>query len=137
MRNPKLKIHGPEHHFLVPAVLLSSYYNVKRDYEEKENKIREATNFLSENFGVIMNIFTIIGLAAATCTTFSFLPQAIKVIKTKHTKDLSLAMYSTFTTGVFLWLVYGILIKDTPLIIANIITFIFAATILIMKIRYK
>jgi len=84
-----------------------------------------------------MNIFIIIGLAAATCTTFSFLPQAIKVIKTKHTKDLSLAMYSIFTAGVFLWLVYGILIKDIPLIVANIITFIFAATILIMKIRYK
>ena len=84
-----------------------------------------------------MNTFTIIGLVAASCTTFSFLPQAIKVIKTKHTKDLSLAMYSIFTTGVFLWLVYGVLVKDIPLIIANIITFIFAATILAMKIRYK
>ena len=84
-----------------------------------------------------MNTFTIIGLAAATCTTFSFLPQAIKVIKTKHTKDLSLAMYSIFTIGVFLWLVYGILVKDIPLIVANVVTFIFAATILITKIRYK
>jgi len=84
-----------------------------------------------------MNTFTIIGLAAATCTTFSFLPQAIKVIKTKHTKDLSLAMYSIFTTGVFLWLVYGVLVKDIPLIVANVVTLIFAVTILIMKIRYK
>jgi MtN3 and saliva related transmembrane protein len=84
-----------------------------------------------------MDTFTIIGLAAATCTTISFLPQAIQVIKTKHTKDLSLAMYSIFTTGIFLWLVYGILVKDIPLIIANVITFILAATILIMKLRYK
>ena len=84
-----------------------------------------------------MNIFTIIGLLAAICTTFSFLPQAIKVIRTKQTKDLSLVMYSVFTLGVFLWLMYGILVKDAPLIIANVITFILAATILIMKIRYK
>ena len=84
-----------------------------------------------------MNIITIIGLFAAACTTFSFLPQAIKVIKTKHTKDLSLGMYSIFTLGVLLWLIYGLLVKDLPLIIANIITLVFASTILIMKIRYK
>lgn len=84
-----------------------------------------------------MDTNTIIGLLAATCTTFSFLPQAIKVIKTKHTKDLSLVMYSVFTLGVFLWLVYGMLVGDIPLIIANIITFLFAATILVMKIKYK
>ena len=84
-----------------------------------------------------MNIYTIVGLAAATCTTLAFLPQAIKVIRTKQTKDLSLVMYSVFTLGVFLWLMYGILVEDAPLIIANIITFILAATILIMKIRYK
>ena len=84
-----------------------------------------------------MNVYTIVGLAAATCTTLAFLPQAIKVIRTKQTKDLSLVMYSVFTLGVFLWLMYGILVKDAPLIIANIITFVLAATILIMKIRYK
>ena len=84
-----------------------------------------------------MEIYTIIGLAAATCTTLAFLPQAIKVIKTRQTKDLSLVMYSIFTLGVLLWLAYGILVKDAPLIIANIITGILAAIILIMKIRYK
>jgi len=84
-----------------------------------------------------MSFITIIGLAAATLTTISFLPQAIKVIRTKHTKDLSLEMYSIFSGGVFLWLVYGILVNDLPLIICNAVTFIFAATILIMKIRYK
>ncbi len=84
-----------------------------------------------------MEINIIIGLAAAFCTTFSFLPQAIKVIKTKQTKDLSLVMYSVFTTGVLLWLMYGISVNDIPLIIANSITLIFALIILIMKIRYK
>lgn len=84
-----------------------------------------------------MDTFTIIGLVAATCTTISFVPQAIKTIKTKHTKDLSLVMYSTFTAGIFLWLVYGILVKDLPLIIANVITLLFASIILILKIKYK
>ncbi len=84
-----------------------------------------------------MSEITILGIIAATCTTFSFLPQAIKVIKTKQTKDLSLGMYTVFTIGVFFWLIYGIFLKEMPIIIANIITFIFAITILIMKIKYK
>lgn len=84
-----------------------------------------------------MNTFTIMGLVAATCTTISFVPQAIRTIKTKHTKDLSLAMYSILTIGIFLWLVYGILIKDLPLIIANTISLLFTSTILILKIKYK
>jgi MtN3 and saliva related transmembrane protein len=84
-----------------------------------------------------MDSITVIGLAAAACTTFSFLPQAIKVIRTKHTKDLSLGMYSILTVGVLLWLTYGILGKDLPVIIANSITSIFAMLILAMKIKYK
>jgi len=84
-----------------------------------------------------MDGYTIIGLAAATCTTFSFLPQALKIIRTRQTKDISLVMYSIFTMGVLLWLVYGILVKDVPLIVANIITLIFVATILIMKIKHE
>jgi len=84
-----------------------------------------------------MEAFTIIGLVAAVCTTISFLPQAIKVIKTKRTKDLSLAMYLTFSIGVFLWLVYGIMISELPVIIANAITLIFASTILVIKLKYK
>ncbi|MFT4762292.1 MAG: MtN3 and saliva related transmembrane protein [Paraglaciecola sp.] len=84
-----------------------------------------------------MNSITIIGLIAASFTTVSFLPQAIQVIKTKDTKGLSLSMYLIFTTGVFLWLVYGLLVQDIPLIISNLITFLLAAVILGMKIRYK
>lgn len=80
---------------------------------------------------------TILGLLAATCTTIAFLPQAIRTIKTRQTKDLSLGMYSILTTGVFLWLFYGILVGDLPLILANAITFIFAFIILIFKLKYK
>ena len=84
-----------------------------------------------------MELITILGLVAATCTAISFLPQAIKIIKTKHTKGLSLGMYALFTTGIFLWLVYGIFIKDLPVILANVITLIFAAIILFLIIKYK
>lgn len=84
-----------------------------------------------------MDTFTIIGLVAATCTTISFVPQALRTIKTKHTKDLSLTMYSLFTIGIFLWFVYGILVKDLPLMVANGITLLFTSTILILKIKYK
>ena len=84
-----------------------------------------------------MDIVPIIGLLAATGTTISFLPQAIKTIKTKETKDLSVGMYVVLTTGVFLWLVYGIILNDIPLIAANAVTFIFTSTILILIIKYK
>ena len=84
-----------------------------------------------------MEFITILGLIAATCTTVSFLPQAIKTIKTKHTKDLSLGMYFVLTTGVFLWLIYGILLKQLPIILANGISFIFTVTILSLIIKYK
>jgi len=65
------------------------------------------------------------------------LPQIIKSIKTKNTKDLSLLMYLILIMGVFLWLVYGILIESLPLIIANAIVILFSLTILILKIKYK
>ncbi|WP_369049070.1 SemiSWEET transporter [Tenacibaculum sp. UWU-22] len=84
-----------------------------------------------------MKAYTIIGLIAATCTTISFLPQAIQVIKTKHTKDLSLTMYLLFTVGIFLWFIYGLVISDLPMIIANGITLIFSSIILVMKLKYK
>lgn len=84
-----------------------------------------------------MNWITLIGLAAATGTTGAFLPQAIKTMRTKSTKDISLGMYSIITLGVILWIIYGILIKDLPVFLANAIVFLFTFTILILKVRYK
>lgn len=78
-----------------------------------------------------------IGYIAATLTTLSFLPQAIQVFKTKDVSSISLGMYCIFTTGVLMWLVYGALQTDWPIIVANVITFVLAFSILIMKIRYK
>ncbi len=84
-----------------------------------------------------MDYLLLLGLAAASCTTLAFVPQFIKVWKTQSTHDISLAMYIVVCTGVLLWLIYGLLIKDTPLIVANAVTFVLAGTILILKIRLK
>lgn len=64
---------------------------------------------------------TILGLAAAALTTFAFLPQALKTWRSKSVGDLSLATYGTFLVGIVLWLVYGLLIGDWPIIIANVV----------------
>ena len=83
-----------------------------------------------------MNYVEIIGFAAGISTTIAFLPQAIKTWKTRHTKDLSLGLFSLLTMGVFLWLAYGILINSWPIILANFFTLILASAILIFKLRY-
>lgn len=74
---------------------------------------------------------------AAALTTISFLPQVIKIVKTKHTKDISLLMYIIFMAGVLLWLFYGILLKEPPIIIGNGITLILVMIVLLFKIRYR
>jgi MtN3 and saliva related transmembrane protein len=84
----------------------------------------------------IQHIGDLIGALAATLTTTAFIPQAWHTWKTKHAKGISLGMYSTFTTGVALWLAYGLMIVSWPLIIANGITFVLALFILGMKIRF-
>ena len=81
-------------------------------------------------------IAIIIGLTAAFFTTFAFLPQAIKTIKTKHTKDLSLIMLVMTDLGLICWLVYGMLISSIPIIAANTVSIGLISTILIMKIMY-
>lgn len=76
----------------------------------------------------------VIGYLAATMTTLSFLPQAVLTLKTRDTDSLSLGMYSLFTAGVLLWLVYGIYLTNPAIIIANAITFVLASIILGFKI---
>ncbi|MBN9380330.1 MAG: SemiSWEET family sugar transporter [Chitinophagaceae bacterium] len=84
-----------------------------------------------------MTFITLIGLLAAACTTFSFLPQAIKTIRTKDTQSISLSMYALFTFGTLLWLLYGIFTDNLPVYLANGITLLFALIILGYKVRYK
>ena len=85
----------------------------------------------------MINWIMILGLTAALFTTTSLLPQAVKAIKTKKTGDLSLLTYFVLTTGVALWLIYGLIIKDIPVIAANGVALIFSLIILTLKIKYK
>lgn len=78
---------------------------------------------------------TWLGYLAATCTTAAFLPQVIKTLKTRDTRSISLGMYVLFVTGVGLWMAYGIVLGDRPIILANGITFMLSAVILVMKAR--
>ena len=75
-----------------------------------------------------------IGYVAGILTTTSFLPQAIMTLKTRDTESLSLGMYSIFTSGVFLWLIYGLYLDDVAIIYANAITLILASSILSIKV---
>ena len=84
-----------------------------------------------------MDWITSIGLLAATATTISFLPQVIKSWKTKETRDVSLVMYIILVIGLILWLFYGFLIKDLPLIIANIVTLALAGSVFFLKIKHR
>ncbi|PIB27280.1 hypothetical protein BFP77_12995 [Maribacter sp. 4U21] len=82
-----------------------------------------------------MDFTFIIGNLAAVLTTVSFLPQALKTIRTKDTKGLSLPMYVLFVSGVGLWLLYGMLNNQMPIIAGNLITFILAGTILLFMVK--
>jgi MtN3 and saliva related transmembrane protein len=84
-----------------------------------------------------MDYMTMIGLAAAALGGISLFPQLLKVLQTKSTKDISLGMIIIFSSSIFLWLVYGILMENSPIIIANFFGFIQALIILLFKLKYK
>ncbi|MES1148070.1 MAG: SemiSWEET transporter [Bradyrhizobium guangdongense] len=77
-----------------------------------------------------------LGFAAAGCTTLAYAPQFIKVWKTRSTEDISLGMFLMMVLGLVLWLVYGLLSGDAPLVVANAITIVLAGGILYMKLNY-
>ena len=79
----------------------------------------------------------LIGYLAAILTTCSFLPQAWLTFRTRDVSGISLGMYSVFTLGVALWLVYGLLLGAWPIVAANAITLALAIAILVMKLRFR
>jgi MtN3 and saliva related transmembrane protein len=81
-------------------------------------------------------LIDVIGAAGAMLTTLCWLPQALKVIREKETRALSLPATGAFTAGVVLWLIYGVAIGDWPLIGSNAVTLTLMAPILAMKLRY-
>ncbi|MBI5969697.1 MAG: SemiSWEET transporter [Deltaproteobacteria bacterium] len=83
-----------------------------------------------------MNSITALGVIAGIITTASFLPQVIKTWKTRHTKDISIYMFLLLVFGMLLWLLYGIVKADIPLILANAVTIGLASIILFFKIKH-
>lgn len=83
-----------------------------------------------------MSTIDLIGYIAACLTTLSFLPQALHTFRTRDVRGISLGMYALFTTGVALWLLYGLMLMAWPLITANFITLLLALAILVMKLRF-
>ena len=77
-----------------------------------------------------------LGYAAATLTTASFVPQAWRTFRTKDVSGISLRMYSVFTLGVAVWLAYGIVLGEVPMMIANASTLVLACAVLVMKLKY-
>jgi MtN3 and saliva related transmembrane protein len=83
-----------------------------------------------------MNPVDLVGGLAGTLTTIAFVPQVIKTWRSGSAEDISLFMFLLFSTGVLLWLIYGIAIQSVPVVAANSITLLLAISILLLKIRY-
>jgi MtN3 and saliva related transmembrane protein len=83
-----------------------------------------------------MDTTMVLGLAAGTLTTISLIPQVIKTWKDKSAKDLSLGMFIAFCIGVALWLVYGCIVREVPIIVSNSVTLVLALAILTAKLKF-
>jgi MtN3 and saliva related transmembrane protein len=77
-----------------------------------------------------------IGFAAATMTTVSFVPQVLRIVRTRSAHDISWWMFGIFSVGVALWLGYGLILDALPVVLANAVTLVLAVTILVLKWRY-
>jgi MtN3 and saliva related transmembrane protein len=83
-----------------------------------------------------MSLVMLTGMVAAVLTTVAFLPQVIRTWRTRSTSDISLGMFVAYVTGIALWLVYGLMIRDVPLIASNAVTLVLSGTILLLKLRH-
>jgi MtN3 and saliva related transmembrane protein len=84
-----------------------------------------------------MGFITLLGLVAGVLTTTSFIPQLLKIRRTRSADDISAAMFVAYCIGVTLWLIYGALNRDIAIIAANFVTLVLAMTVLILKVRYR
>jgi len=83
------------------------------------------------------NYIDLFGFSAAVLTTIAFIPQLYKTWVTKSADDVSLIMLILFITGLIFWIIYGFKIHSIPILVANVVTFIFNISILILKISYN
>jgi len=79
---------------------------------------------------------TLVGGVGAVCTTGAFIPQVARVWRMRSAAEISLATFSLFAVGTFVWLVYGWLIESWPVILANAVTFVLAVSIVVLKVKY-
>lgn len=84
-----------------------------------------------------MDTSTLIGLAAGFLTTIAFIPQALKIWRTRSARDISLPTFSAFALGVALWLVFGVLKGEPPIILWNAVTLVVSAAIIVMKVKFR
>jgi MtN3 and saliva related transmembrane protein len=80
---------------------------------------------------------TLLGLIAATCTTIAFIPQVIKNWRTRSAGDLSFGTFGLFTFGVIVWLIYGIMIGNLPIIFSNVTTLLLNVINLTQMVIYR
>ena len=78
----------------------------------------------------------LLGMTAAALTTAAFVPQVIKVWRSRSARDISLPMYTMFVSGIGLWFVYGLLVESLPIISANGVTFVLALAVIVMKLKF-
>lgn len=78
-----------------------------------------------------------LGYAAGLCTTLSFVPQVVRAWRTKHTDDLAWAWMAIFAVGLTLWLAYGLILRDWPMILANAVTLALLLSLIAMKARFS
>lgn len=105
----------------------SKYQRVARYQDEKCT--------IDERRDLSLDPITLTGFLAAILTTFAFVPQVVRTLRTRDTHAISLWMYVLFTAGVFLWLVYGTMLALWPVVVANGVTFLLALSVLVLKLR--
>ena len=84
-----------------------------------------------------MDLATVLGTVAGVLTTAAFVPQVVKTWRTRSARDISGVMFAAFSIGVALWIVYGVLVRAAPVVVANGVTLVLALAILGMKARFR
>jgi len=84
-----------------------------------------------------MDTLNTLGLVAGSLTTLAFVPQVVKIWRTRSADDISTIMFLLFSTGVLLWLLYGIALNALPVIVANGVTLVLAVMVLVLKFRFR
>ena len=110
----------------------------RRQHEKKRNCFRYCHRLSGSAASLhIMTAIQILGMTAGSISAITFLPQVIKTWKTKSADDISLLMFTFATISVIMWLVYGIILRDVPIIYTNSLVLICSVIMLYFKFRFS